>query len=292
MRTSKSGNPPVIAPLAPTHILTVIPPSIQQGEPRLDISVEVANFVEVPINLLVFAVNAPNLCTVLLPSPQEYGVLERLVTEMPDLKTFPAFNVYLRTQNQARLFWTLLPKWVQVVMSPLPPIPSQPTQRLRNEDPSQTTKRLGRFMSKTLSRWGSEVSPSQRTVESVARDLHDAWCKVKASRDVKSLKRSVKFNLASISTDFRPPTSSPHAKGEFGTHTCPPEDDVDLVDVAAILAELKQNISRVGLGTPELINELHLGIYILDKAIEYQAREAADLAVRCVKTAHGLTLSS
>jgi hypothetical protein len=86
---------------------------------------------ELPINDLIFILNAPNLAhskapdTPLLPRRLQME-LPRVLMYLPHLDTFLELVIYLRTRNQAELFKKIIPEWIRDMIHPLPlaPLPA------------------------------------------------------------------------------------------------------------------------------------------------------------------------
>ncbi|KAG5726390.1 hypothetical protein E4T56_gene9329 [Termitomyces sp. T112] len=246
-------------PLGPTHILIVHsepePSRILQSVTRSRRkpvrrmkSSPLSNVVEIPVNDLLFVLNAPNLSstTPTLP-PRLQKELPRVVMYVPHTETFPELVVYLHTQNQAELFRKLIPEWIRDIMHPLPAIPDTSTNSALSSNDMKTIARtplqlLGLFI---------PVSTLGHGTETLAVAQYDSRPRSKYRRTVKSVAEEI-TKAALTSCD---------------------EQEVDpiLFSVAQLNA-LKDNLEYLGYFEEDLWHELDVYREVLIRAVSCRAK--------------------
>ncbi|TFK32389.1 hypothetical protein BDQ12DRAFT_739386 [Crucibulum laeve] len=256
-------------PLAPTHILvayTITPTVVVSPLSRLDQNTTrrprptFPEIVELPINDLSLILNAPNLASSTIEGNGIGGPvlphrlhkkLPRVLIQVPHLETFPEAIIYLHTKNQAELFRKLIPEWMRDIMHPLPaPQVNTVAQGNSNQangislamDGKKVMKLLGMlvpgstpcYVETTDCRYTSGAYEG-RTVNTIAEEIAEAEY---------------------LSSDTI----------KFGSATDP------LINTAAMLEALRDNMFHLGYFAKELWDELDTCRDILLRAVTYKAR--------------------
>ncbi|KAK0194694.1 hypothetical protein F5146DRAFT_1037142 [Armillaria mellea] len=109
-------------PLGPTHILVVFP---LQDLPAAGSQISVpAQALELPINDLLFVLNAPNLASSPKLPSRLHQELPRVGIRVPDVETFRHLVIYLHTRNLGQLMRDIIPDWIRDLVYPLTALPA------------------------------------------------------------------------------------------------------------------------------------------------------------------------
>ncbi|KAJ7734766.1 hypothetical protein DFH07DRAFT_119575 [Mycena maculata] len=191
-------------PLGPTHILVVHsqPLSVSKsGKNTLPRPATKPSFpnMDIPINDLIFMLNAPNLVPAngRCPLPHRlHHELPRALLRVPYLETISELIVYLHTHNQAELFRALVPEWLRDLMHPLP-APALPgakdtasrkqrspaslfgilassTAKLTLSSSASSIHSLDTLASGSSGHSGDLPAAPERTADAIARDIVDS----------------------------------------------------------------------------------------------------------------------
>ncbi|KAK0224158.1 hypothetical protein IW262DRAFT_1371494 [Armillaria fumosa] len=109
-------------PLGPTHILVVLP---LQDPPTTGSQIpDPAQALELPINDLLFMMNAPNLASSPKLPSRLHQELPRVGIRVPDVRTFRHLVIYLHTRNLGQLMRAIFPDWIRDLVYPLTALPA------------------------------------------------------------------------------------------------------------------------------------------------------------------------